>query len=82
MQKTKDPAFRDRKFVVLSGPSFALEVCRKLPTAVVVASRDRESAARIQKVMATPLFRIYTSQDIVGVELGGALKNVIALAAE
>jgi glycerol-3-phosphate dehydrogenase (NAD(P)+) len=76
----QNPAFRDRKFVVLSGPSFAMEVCRKLPTAVVVASRDRESAASIQEVMATPLLRIYTSQDIVGVELGGALKNVIAVA--
>lgn len=76
----QNPAFRDRKFVVLSGPSFAMEVCRKLPTAVVVASRDRESAASIQEVMATPLLRVYTSQDIVGVELGGALKNVIAVA--
>ena len=69
----QNPAFRDRKFVVLSGPSFAMEVCRKLPTAVVVASRDRESAASIQEVMATPLLRIYTSQDFVGVDLGGAL---------
>jgi glycerol-3-phosphate dehydrogenase (NAD(P)+) len=76
-----DPAFKTQRFVVLSGPSFAREVCKKLPTAVVVASRDASSAARIQKVMATSWFRTYTSQDVVGVELGGALKNVIALAA-
>jgi glycerol-3-phosphate dehydrogenase (NAD(P)+) len=76
----QNPAFNDRKFTVVSGPSFAVEVCRKLPTAVVVASRDQESAASIQKIMATPQLRIYTSQDIAGVELGGALKNVIAVA--
>jgi glycerol-3-phosphate dehydrogenase (NAD(P)+) len=76
-----DPALKDQRFVALSGPSFAREVCAKLPTAVVVASRDAGSALRIQKVMATPWFRTYTSQDVVGVELGGALKNVIALAA-
>ncbi len=69
------------KFSVLSGPSFAAEVSRKMPTAVVVASRDEESAAVVQQVMATPFFRIYSSQDILGVELGGALKNVIAIAA-
>ena len=77
----RDPAFKNQRFVVLSGPSFAREVGKKLPTAVVVASRDARSAARIQKVMATPWFRTYTSQDVVGVELGGAIKNVIALAA-
>lgn len=76
-----DPELQHRRFVVLSGPSFAREVCMKLPTAVVVASRDAPSAARIQKVLATPWFRTYTSRDVVGVELGGALKNVIALAA-
>jgi len=76
-----DPALKSQRFVTLSGPSFAREVCNKLPTAVVVASRDAGSAARTQKVMATPWFRTYTSQDVAGVELGGALKNVIALAA-
>lgn len=75
-----NPALSERKFTVLSGPSFAAEVCRKLPTAVVVASRDQESAASIQKLMSTPQLRIYTSRDVAGVELGGALKNVIAVA--
>ncbi len=72
--------FSDRKFVVLSGPSFAKEVSKKMPRAVVVASADKDSAATVQKAMATPYFRTYTSDDVVGVELGGALKNVIALA--
>ena len=76
-----DPALNSRRFVVLSGPSFAREVSAKLPTAVVVASRDAGSAVRIQQVMASQWFRTYTSKDVVGVELGGALKNVIALAA-
>jgi glycerol-3-phosphate dehydrogenase (NAD(P)+) len=76
-----EPVLTSQRFVALSGPSFAREVSEKLPTAVVVASRDAGSAVRIQKVMATPWFRTYTSQDVVGVELGGALKNVIALAA-
>lgn len=66
---------------VLSGPSFAKEVSRKIPTAVVIASADRHAAEAVQKIFATPYFRTYTSEDVIGVELGGALKNVIALAA-
>lgn len=77
----KSHGFKDKKFVVISGPSFAKEVVRKMPTAVVVASKDRESASVVQKTMATPYFRTYTSDEILGVELGGALKNVIAIAA-
>ncbi len=65
----------------LSGPSFAKEVALRLPTAVTVASRDREAALRVQDMVSCPYFRAYTSSDIVGVELGGALKNVIAIAA-
>ena len=65
---------------VLSGPSFAKEVGRGLPTAVTVACPDREASTIIQHVFASPTLRIYTSQDVMGVELGGALKNVIALA--
>ena len=67
--------------VFLSGPSFALEVARELPTAVTVASRDAGCAEKVQKLFQTPYFRVYTSSDVTGVELGGALKNVIALAA-
>ncbi|HEY8485015.1 MAG TPA: NAD(P)H-dependent glycerol-3-phosphate dehydrogenase [Longimicrobiales bacterium] len=65
----------------LSGPSFALEVARELPTAVVVASRVDSAARRAQQLFQTPYFRVYTNPDVKGVELAGALKNVIALAA-
>lgn len=65
----------------LSGPSFALEVARKLPTAVAMASHHAESAARAQHLFQAPYFRVYTNPDVIGVELGGALKNVIAIAA-
>ena len=66
---------------VLSGPSFALEVARALPTAVVVASADLAVAEQVQRALATAAFRVYSSEDVVGVELAGALKNVIAIAA-
>ena len=67
--------------VTLSGPSFAEEVSRKVPTAVVAASSGRESALMVQKHFLTPWFRIYTSDDIRGVELAGSMKNVIAIGA-
>lgn len=66
---------------VLSGPSFALEVARALPTAVVAAAEDHAVAQRIQRALATRTFRVYSSEDVVGVEIAGALKNVIAIAA-
>jgi glycerol-3-phosphate dehydrogenase (NAD(P)+) len=69
------------RLAVLSGPSFAVEVARRLPTVVTVASRNAELARRVQQVFATPYFRVYTSADTVGVELGGSVKNVIAIAA-
>lgn len=75
------PRAQHRRLVVLSGPSFAAEVARGLPTAVVVASRDRDAARWAQVLFQTPVFRVYTNDDVVGVELGGAVKNVIALAA-
>ena len=65
----------------LSGPSHAEEVSRNMPTAVVIASSDQEQAYRLQSVFSGPAFRVYVSSDPVGVELGGAIKNVIALAA-
>ncbi len=71
----------DRRLAVLSGPSFAHEVAMGLPTAVVVASASAEVARVVQKRCAGDRLRVYTSDDPVGVELGGALKNVIAIAA-
>jgi len=70
-----------RRTVVLSGPCLAREVAAELPATVVVASDDAAAAEQVRKVYATPWFRVYTSADPVGVELGGALKNVIAIAA-
>ncbi len=69
------------RFVVLSGPSFAREVYDGQPTLVVAASSDAEAARSAQQVFATPRFRVYTGGDVIGVELAGALKNVIAIAA-
>jgi len=66
---------------VLSGPNLSREIARGLPAVTVVAAYDAAVAARVQKIMATPLFRVYMNTDVVGVELGGALKNIIALAA-
>lgn len=71
----------ERAPAFLSGPSFALEVAQQKPTAVTVASRDEESATRTQQLFQASYFRVYTSSDVIGVELGGALKNVIAVAA-
>ncbi|ABW66484.1 NAD(P)H-dependent glycerol-3-phosphate dehydrogenase [Desulfosudis oleivorans] len=68
------------KIAVLSGPSFAREVAANLPTVVAVASTSTETALFLQQVFAAPLFRVYTNDDPVGVELGGAVKNVIAIA--
>jgi glycerol-3-phosphate dehydrogenase (NAD(P)+) len=72
---------RGRSLAVLSGPSFALEVARELPTALVAASADPALAEAVQKALSTRALRVYRSEDVVGVELGGALKNVIAIAA-
>ncbi len=65
----------------LGGPSFALEVARQQPTMVVVAAHSQRLAERLQKLLNSDYFRVYTSIDVVGIELGGALKNVIAIAA-
>ncbi|NOZ84781.1 MAG: NAD(P)-dependent glycerol-3-phosphate dehydrogenase [Deltaproteobacteria bacterium] len=65
----------------ISGPSFAKEVAAGIPTAVVATSRELEIAKRVQETFSAPSFRVYTSEDVAGVELGGALKNVIAIAA-
>jgi len=75
------PAGMRRSLTVLSGPSFALEVCQKKPTVVSLAGKDPELVRRLQALLITPFFRVYTGSDLLGVELGGALKNVMALAA-
>ncbi len=69
------------RFAVLSGPSFAAELARSQPTAAVVASADHELATTIRETLSTRYFRLYSSSDVVGVELGGTTKNVIAIAA-
>jgi glycerol-3-phosphate dehydrogenase (NAD(P)+) len=65
----------------LSGPTFALEIARGLPAAATIASRDDMLARRVQETLRTASFRIYTSRDIIGVQMGGVIKNVIAIAA-
>ena len=75
------PQIPPEHLAVISGPSFAREVAQNLPTVVTAASKDIEISAVVQQVMATPHFRVYTSDDVMGVELGGSLKNVIAIAA-
>ncbi|MBR2502327.1 MAG: glycerol-3-phosphate dehydrogenase, partial [Rikenellaceae bacterium] len=71
----------DHPIVALSGPSHAEEMGRHVPTTVVSASRDRAAAELVQDLFMNPRFRVYASDDVVGVELGAALKNVIALCA-
>lgn len=70
-----------RAYVILSGPSFAGEVVQRQPTAVVAASRSRAAAGQTQQLFSTATFRVYTSGDVIGTELAGAFKNVIAIAA-
>lgn len=79
-RETLPPKFHTR-LCFLSGPSFAREVALKMPTAVALASYDPEAGNLVQKLMSTPYFRVYTNADVIGVELGGSVKNVIAIAA-
>ena len=74
-------AGRRARLAFLSGPSFAREVAKGLPTAVVAASRDEATAAIVQRVFSGERFRVYTNRDVIGIEFGGSLKNVMALAA-
>ncbi len=73
--------FFENPFVALSGPSHAEEVGKDIPTIVVVSSRDEDVMLYIQDVFSSEVFRVYTNKDLVGVEIGGALKNIIALGA-
>jgi len=75
------PAEYHHTLCYLSGPSFAKEVAAEAPTAVTVAARDHDTAVLVQEVFTAPYFRVYTSDDVMGVELGGSLKNVMAIAA-
>lgn len=77
---TKEILGTQHHFAVLSGPSFAREVAAELPTAVMIACHDTPSLEALKTRFDSPLFRIHTSQDVVGVELGGAIKNVVAIA--
>ena len=75
------PEVKEDRLAVLSGPSFAKEVAQKMPTSVTVACKNASTASLVQHVFATTYFRVYTSDDLIGVELGGAVKNVVAIAA-
>jgi len=70
-----------RRYVALSGPTFAREVAEQLPTLILAASSDESCARRVQAAVSNPTFRAYTNTDFIGAELGGAVKNVIAIAA-
>lgn len=72
---------KDISIVSLYGPSHAEEVCRKIPTTLVAASRNENALKRVQNIFSTQVLRVYTNTDILGVELGGSIKNVIAIAA-
>ncbi|WP_243313584.1 NAD(P)H-dependent glycerol-3-phosphate dehydrogenase [Fundidesulfovibrio agrisoli] len=72
---------KKHRFAVLSGPSFAYEVIRRMPTAISLGCKDKDLAKQAQEIFATDYFRVYTNPDVRGVELGGAVKNIIAIAA-
>lgn len=72
---------KDLKIACLSGPSFAREVCQKMPTAVTAAALQADVGRQVQELFSRPYFRVYTNTDLLGVELGGAIKNVMAIAA-
>lgn len=80
MTEVVEQELRGHAVVALSGPSFALEVANRQPTAVVAASASPAAAALAQKAFSAPHFRVYSHDDVVGVELGGAIKNVMAVA--
>lgn len=79
MSQIAEEILPNNKYVVLSGPSHAEEIAKNKPATVVVASKDQKAAELVQDVFMSDKFRVYTSDDVLGVELGGALKNVIAI---
>lgn len=72
--------FKKNKVMVLSGPTHAEEIAKKLPTTIIIAGKEKELALTIQAAMMTPYLRVYTNKDVVGVEIASALKNIIAIA--
>jgi glycerol-3-phosphate dehydrogenase (NAD(P)+) len=80
MSEVIDEILGPRQVAVLSGPTIALEVVNGVPTTAVIASKDRGLASELQGLFMTERFRIYTNDDVIGVELGGSLKNIIAIA--
>lgn len=81
MLRDEIPLLDEEQIGVLSGPSHAEEVSRRIPTAVVAASKNHDTSKTIQSSFMTPYFRVYSSTDVLGVELGGSFKNVIAIGA-
>lgn len=80
MSEVVEEVFPNNKLVVLTGPSHAEEVARGIPTAVVAAGKDHETAKFVQKIFTANNFRVYVSDDVIGCEIGGSFKNIIALA--
>jgi glycerol-3-phosphate dehydrogenase (NAD(P)+) len=76
-----EAAGREIRYAVLSGPTFAAELARNVPSAAVIASEEPRFATEVRECLSTPLLRLYSSPDVAGVELGGATKNVVAIAA-
>ncbi len=76
----KEELGRNIQLAVLSGPTIAMEVARGIPTTAVISSKNMEFAKSLQHLLMTNRFRVYTNQDMIGVELGGSLKNIIAIA--
>ena len=81
MSQILSELFPGQKIAVLSGPNLAVELVQNFPTATVIGSTDPECATNLQGILGSPRFRIYTSQEVTSIELGGALKNVFAVAA-
>lgn len=80
MSEVAMETLKTKRVVVLSGPSHAEEVARRIPTAVTCACEDHETAIEAQKIFNGPYFRVYTTDDVIGVEIGGIVKNVLAIA--
>jgi len=77
----EDVLGKDKRIAAISGPSIAVEVAKEMPTAIVASSREPALAKKVQEILTGQRLRVYTSDDLIGVELGGALKNIIAIAA-